>query len=83
VLAWKEINYASMGEKEKMQLVAEVNILRDLRHTNVVRYYERVIDKENMRLYIVMEYCDGGDLTAVLRKLRQERCVREEAGRVG
>jgi len=64
-----------MGEKEKMQLVAEVNILRDLRHTNVVRYYERVIDKENMKLYIVMEYCDGGDLTSVLKKLRQERCV--------
>jgi len=58
-----------------MQLVAEVNILRDLRHTNVVRYYERVIDKENMKLYIVMEYCDGGDLTSVLKKLRQERCV--------
>ena len=70
-----------MGEKEKMQLVAEVNILRDIRHTNVVRYYERVIDKENMRLYIVMEYCDGGDLTTVLKKLRLERCGQE--GREG
>ena len=78
-LAWKEINYAAMGEKEKMQLVAEVNILRDIKHTNVVRYYERVVDKENMTLYIIMEYCDGGDLTTALKRLRQERCAPHRA----
>lgn len=34
-----------MDEKEKSQLVAEVNILRELRHPNIVRYYDRIIDK--------------------------------------
>ena len=40
-LVWKELNYGKMSEKEKQQLVAEVNILRELRHSNIVRYYDR------------------------------------------
>ena len=41
ILVWKELNYGKMSEKEKQQLVAEVNILRELRHSNIVRYYDR------------------------------------------
>ena len=59
---WKEINYGKMSEREKQLLVSEVNILRELRHPNISRYYDRVIDKEQAKLYIVMEYCDRGDL---------------------
>ena len=47
ILVWKELNYGRMGEKEKQQLVSEVNILRELRHPNIVRYYDRIIDKES------------------------------------
>jgi serine/threonine protein kinase len=36
VMVWKELNYGKMNEKEKKQLVAEVNILRELRHPNIV-----------------------------------------------
>ena len=59
-----------MSEKEKQQLVSEVNILRELKHPNITRYYDRVIDKEQAKLYIVMEYCAGGDLAALIRKQR-------------
>jgi NIMA (never in mitosis gene a)-related kinase len=30
VLVWKELNYGKMNEKEKQQIVAEVNVLREL-----------------------------------------------------
>ena len=40
-LVWKELNYGRMSEKEKQQLVSEVNILRELRHPHIVRYYDR------------------------------------------
>lgn len=36
VLVWKELNYGKMSEKEKQQLVSEVNILRELTHPNIV-----------------------------------------------
>ena len=42
----KEMNYGRMNEKEKQQLVTEVNVLRELRHPNIVRYYDRIIDKK-------------------------------------
>ena len=51
-----------MNDKEKQQIVAEVNILRELRHPCIVRYYDRIIDKRATKLYIVMEHCAGGDL---------------------
>ena len=44
-LVWKELQYGSMNDKEKQQIVAEVNILRELRHPCIVRYYDRIIDK--------------------------------------
>ena len=41
VLVWKELQYGKMSKKEKEQLVAEVNILRELEHPSIVRYYDR------------------------------------------
>lgn len=41
VLVWKEINYKEMTESEKQQLVTEVNLLRELKHTHIVQYYDR------------------------------------------
>ncbi len=38
ILVWKEIRYGRMNEKEKSMLVSEVNILRELKHPNIVRY---------------------------------------------
>ena len=63
----KSLYYGDMNEKEKQQLVAEVNILRELSHNHIVRYYDRVIDRSAKKIYIVMEYCAGGDLASLIR----------------
>ncbi|XP_077366334.1 serine/threonine-protein kinase Nek2 [Festucalex cinctus] len=72
VLVWKELDYGTMAESEKLMLVSEVNLLRELKHPNIVRYYDRIIDRTNTTLYIVMEYCEGGDLASLIA-----RCIRE------
>lgn len=59
---WKAVNYGRMDEAEKSMIVSEVNILRELRSPFVVRYHDRIVDKSTTTLYIVMEYCAGGDL---------------------
>jgi NIMA (never in mitosis gene a)-related kinase len=75
ILVWKEMDYGKMGDKEKQQLVQEVNILQKLRHPHIVRYYDRIIDRENTTLYLVMEYCEGGDLASLIKKCRKSRFV--------
>lgn len=62
-----------MTEAEKQMLVSEVNLLRELKHPNIVRYYDRIIDRTNTTLYIVMEYCEGGELASVITKVSKER----------
>jgi NIMA (never in mitosis gene a)-related kinase len=58
MLVWKEIHYGSMTEKEKQLLVSEVNIIKDLKSSFIVRYYDRIIDREKKRIFIIMEYCN-------------------------
>jgi serine/threonine protein kinase len=41
ILVWKELDYGRMSEREKSQVVAEVNILRQLSHPNIVKYYDK------------------------------------------
>ncbi|TYZ68461.1 hypothetical protein PybrP1_004320 [[Pythium] brassicae (nom. inval.)] len=77
-LVWKEVNYGQMSEKEKQLIVSEVNILRELRHPHIVRYLDRVIDKQATKIYIVMEYCEGGDLSQYIKRKKREGSYIEE-----
>jgi NIMA (never in mitosis gene a)-related kinase 2 len=79
LLVWKEINFGPMSEREKTQLVSEVNILRDLRNPFVVKYHDRIVDKPRTRLYIIMEYCGGGDLGRLIKKCARDRKFIDEA----
>lgn len=80
---WKELDYGSMTEAEKQMLVSEVNLLRELRHPNIVRYHDRIIDRSSTTLYIVMEYCDGGDLASLIARCTKERYVKYLWGNLG
>ncbi|NXE46852.1 NEK5 kinase, partial [Casuarius casuarius] len=56
----KEINLTKMRVKEKEASQKEVILLAKMNHTNIVTFYTSLQEKN--KLYIVMEYCDGGDL---------------------
>jgi NIMA (never in mitosis gene a)-related kinase 2 len=73
MMARKEIDYKGMSTEQKKQLVSEVNILRELKHPNIVRYFDRFVDRENGMIYIMMEYCPHGDLAALIRKCKREK----------
>ena len=71
ILVWKELDYGLMSEKEKQNIVSEVNILKELHHPNIVQYYDRIIDKKNQKIFIIMEYCEGGDIGNIIKKLKK------------
>ncbi|XP_058404064.1 serine/threonine-protein kinase Nek5 [Diceros bicornis minor] len=56
----KEINFGKMPIQEKEASKKEVILLAKMKHPNIVTFFSSF--QENNRLFIVMEYCDGGDL---------------------
>ncbi|KFO05058.1 Serine/threonine-protein kinase Nek5, partial [Balearica regulorum gibbericeps] len=56
----KEIDLTKMPMKEKEASQEEVILLAKMKHANIVTFYASM--QEKSKLYIVMEYCDGGDL---------------------
>ncbi|KAG1732608.1 kinase-like domain-containing protein [Suillus occidentalis] len=71
LLARKELNFERMSDRDRKQIVAEVNILKDLHHENIVRYHDRHVDRDAGILYILMEYCGGGDLSTVIKQAQK------------
>ncbi|RMY43996.1 hypothetical protein D0865_10854 [Hortaea werneckii] len=72
LLCRKEISYARMSDREKQQLASELDILRNLRHPNIVQYYSREHLKGSQDVYLYMEYCGNGDLGGYIKKLNTE-----------
>lgn len=78
VLCRKEISYLRMSQKEREQLSAELQILKELRHPNIVAYYNRAHDKETSDVHLYMEYCGNGDLGMVIKNLRKDNKFADE-----
>ncbi|KAG8524843.1 Serine/threonine-protein kinase Nek5, partial [Galemys pyrenaicus] len=66
----KEINFAKMPIQEKEASRKEVSLLAKMKHPNIVTFFSSF--QENNRLFIVMEYCDGGDL---MKRISRQRGV--------
>ncbi|KAF2454655.1 kinase-like domain-containing protein [Lineolata rhizophorae] len=78
ILCRKEISYQRMSQKEREQLQAELSILKELRHPNIVAYYEREHLKASQDLHLYMEYCGNGDLGRVIKNLKAKNLYADE-----
>ncbi|XP_043548082.1 serine/threonine-protein kinase Nek5-like isoform X1 [Chiloscyllium plagiosum] len=56
----KEIKTAKMHQKEREAALKEVTLMDKMKHPNIVKFLDSF--EEGQSLFIVMEYCDGGDL---------------------
>jgi NIMA (never in mitosis gene a)-related kinase len=57
----------------------QVKLLSQLRHPFIVAYHESFLEKD--ALFIIMHYCEGGDLASRIRKQNGEH-FSEEVSRV-
>eukprot|EP01006_Ploeotia_vitrea_P029095 TRINITY_DN61693_c0_g1_i1.p1 TRINITY_DN61693_c0_g1~~TRINITY_DN61693_c0_g1_i1.p1 ORF type:complete len:569 (+),score=99.11 TRINITY_DN61693_c0_g1_i1:68-1774(+) len=64
----KEIKLASLSEKERDAALREAMLLSRLDHPNIIHFHESWEEKK--KLYIVMEYADGGDLSTKIKAHR-------------
>ncbi|KAM4548251.1 serine/threonine-protein kinase Nek1 isoform 2-T2 [Odontesthes bonariensis] len=66
----KEIGISAMSSKERQESRREVAVLANMSHPNIVQYKESF--EEGGCLYIVMDYCEGGDL---FKKINSQKGV--------
>ncbi|XP_056235186.1 serine/threonine-protein kinase Nek1 isoform X5 [Seriola aureovittata] len=66
----KEIGISGMPSRERQESRKEVAVLAKMSHPNIVQYKESF--EEGGCLYIVMDYCEGGDL---FKKINSQKGV--------
>ncbi|XP_034006185.1 serine/threonine-protein kinase Nek5-like [Trematomus bernacchii] len=66
----KQINLTKMSAREKEASAKEVTLLSKMRHPNIVSFFSSF--QERGSLFIVMEFCDGGDL---MKRISMQRGV--------
>ncbi|XP_060815017.1 serine/threonine-protein kinase ULK3 isoform X1 [Bombus pascuorum] len=66
VVAIKCVDKSSLSKSAIDNIVTEIYLLKILRHENIVEMRDFFWDEGH--IYIVMEYCDGGDLSSFIRK---------------
>ena len=59
-VAIKVINKKGMTEEDVEMISNEIELMLQVDHPNIVKYYETFNDKKY--IYLVMELCTGGDL---------------------
>ncbi|KAK2080237.1 hypothetical protein QBZ16_000090 [Prototheca wickerhamii] len=74
--AIKEIDLSRLSSKLWTSLQSEVAILRGIHHPNIVSLLDVI--ETHSKLFLVMEYCAGGDLSQFLR---QNKAVSEATAR--
>ena len=69
--AIKKLNFNEINEKERIAIQDEVNLLKQLKHPNIVTYKDSFFDNENC-LNIVMVFCEMGDMYTKIRRQKGE-----------
>ncbi|KAG7472481.1 hypothetical protein MATL_G00109350 [Megalops atlanticus] len=67
----KKLNLRTSSKRERRAAEQEAQLLSQLRHPNIVTYRESW-EGEDCQLYIVMGFCEGGDLYHRLRQQKGE-----------
>lgn len=78
----KEIAIERLNESEREAALMEATVLNQMNHSNITRYIESFV--ENSKLYIVMEYANGGDLSEAIQRCKKTnaRIAEDEVMRI-
>ena len=66
VVAVKEIACERLSKKLRESLKLEVEVMRRMRDENILRFID--MQSSNETVYIVLEYCGGGDLSQFIKR---------------
>ncbi|EGR31976.1 protein kinase domain protein [Ichthyophthirius multifiliis] len=75
--AMKTIKFNRLTLKEKENVLTEIHFLACLKSPYIVEYKDSFIDEKSSTLYIIMEYCPGGDFLSKIRGLKPQQYIDE------
>ncbi|GAA5977680.1 hypothetical protein JCM11641_001376 [Rhodosporidiobolus odoratus] len=64
--AVKQIDLSHIPKSELPDIMSEIDLLKNLHHPNIVQY--RGYARTDSALYIILEYCENGSLSAIIKK---------------
>ncbi|GAA5904546.1 serine/threonine-protein kinase [Sporobolomyces salmoneus] len=64
--AVKQIDLSHIARSELPDIMQEIDLLKNLHHSNIVQY--RGYARTDSALYIILEYCENGSLSAIIKK---------------
>ncbi|XP_034016257.1 serine/threonine-protein kinase Nek2-like [Thalassophryne amazonica] len=79
ILACKVVSFRDMSTRQHDRLLQEVALLKKFNHPNIVQCYDQFINKNKKEVYIVMEYCESGDLSRLIEHaIKKGKSIKEE-----
>jgi serine/threonine protein kinase len=66
----KKVNISELSKKEQLAAINEVKLLSRMDNAHVVQYFDSFIDEG--ALHIVMEFCDKGDLSHMMKRTKDK-----------
>ncbi|XP_042425661.1 serine/threonine-protein kinase ATG1a isoform X2 [Zingiber officinale] len=78
-VAVKEIDKQRVDSKVRDCLLKEVSILRNISHPNIVRFFQAIQTED--KIFLVLEYCAGGDVADYLNRQGIRGRVSEDVAR--
>ena len=67
-VAIKEMSTRGLQPKLREALELEITVLRNAKHRNIMKLVDVVDDLRTERVYLILEYCAGGNLSEFIRK---------------
>ena len=64
-VAIKQVRLADLPKAELRVIMLEIDLLKNLNHSNIVKYHGSVKSAES--LYIILEYCENGSLHSICK----------------
>ncbi|KAI9664448.1 MAG: hypothetical protein M1821_005894 [Bathelium mastoideum] len=64
-VAVKQVRLADLPKAELRVIMLEIDLLKNLNHSNIVKYHGSVKSAES--LYIILEYCENGSLHSICK----------------
>ncbi|XP_034047706.1 serine/threonine-protein kinase Nek2-like [Thalassophryne amazonica] len=68
-----------MSTRQHDRLLQEVALLKKFNHPNIVQCYDQFLNKNKKQVYIMMEYCESGDLSRLIEHaIKKGKSIKEE-----